>query len=154
MRKSIAVLPLILLACQTAPSSNGPAKPVFYPMTQGQGLPFSAAVQVGDMLYLSGQIGADSTLTLAPGGIEAETRQAMENIRAAINRAGGTMDDIVKCTAMLADIRDWAAMNQVYVTYFPNHLPARSAFGTNGLAMGARVEIECVARLGGENPAR
>lgn len=111
-------------------------------------LPFSEAVRVGNMLYLSGQIGLDSSGKLAPGGIAAETRQTMENIKAALERHGSSLDHVIKCLVMLADMNEWADMNAVYVTYFPNHLPARSAFGTNGLALGARVEIECVATVG------
>ncbi len=71
----------------------------------------------------------------------------MENIREVLERNGSSMDRIVKCTVMLADIAEWAEMNAVYVTYFPEHRPARSAFGTSGLALGARVEIECLATV-------
>jgi reactive intermediate/imine deaminase len=97
------------------------------------------------MLYLSGQLGTDSTGKVVPGGIAAETRQALENIKRLLEANGSSLDRAVKCTAMLADIREWADMNQVYVTYFPSHRPARSAFGTSGLALGGRVEIECMA---------
>ncbi len=110
-------------------------------------LPFSAAVRIDGMLYLSGQIGADSTGKLVPGGIAAETRQTMDNIRAVVQRNGSSMDRVVRCLVMLADMSEWGAMNQVYVTYFPHHLPARSAMGASGLALGARVEIECLAAL-------
>lgn len=110
-------------------------------------LPFSEAVRVGNMLYLSGQIGIDSSGQLASGGIAAETRQTLENMKAALERHGSSLDRVVKCLVMLADMNEWADMNTVYVTYFPNHLPARSAFGTNGLAIGARVEIECIATV-------
>jgi enamine deaminase RidA (YjgF/YER057c/UK114 family) len=74
----------------------------------------------------------------------------MENIRAVVERNGASMDRVVKCLVMLADMSEWGAMNQVYVTYFPRHLPARSAMGASGLALGARVEIECLATLSGE----
>jgi len=97
------------------------------------------------MLYLSGQIGMDASGNIAPGGIAAETRQAMENIRATLGQYGSSMDRIIKATVMLADMAEWGEMNKVYVTYFDQHLPARSAFGTSGLALGARVEIECIA---------
>lgn len=118
-----------------------------FPMESSRPLPFSAAVRVGPTLYLSGQLGTDSTEQLVAGGIGPETRQALENIRAIVERAGGRMDDIVKCTAMLADMAEWGAMNEEYVRFFPRHLPARSAFGTAGLALGARVELECLAIL-------
>ncbi len=110
--------------------------------------PFSPAVRVGDVLYLSGQIGTDSTLQLVPGGIEAEARQAMENIRDVLQRTGSSMDRVVKCTIFMADMREWPTMNEIYATYFPNHYPARSAFGATALALGARVEIECIAVAG------
>ena len=110
--------------------------------------PFSPAVRVGDMLYLSGQIGTDSTLTLVPGGIEAEARQAMENVKDVLARTGSSMDRVVKCTIFMADMREWPTMNGIYATYFPDHYPARSAFGATALALGARVEIECMAVAG------
>jgi reactive intermediate/imine deaminase len=118
-----------------------------FAMESPRPLPFSAAVRVGDLLFLSGQLGTDSSLNLVPGGIGPETRQAMENIRGVLTRAGGTMDDIVKCTAMVADMSEWPALNAEYVKYFTGSLPARSAFGATALALGARVEIECIARL-------
>ena len=109
--------------------------------------PFSPVVRTGPMLYLSGQIGTTSMNppTLAAGGIDAEARQTMENIKGVLAKSGASMDDIVKCTVMMADMREWAAMNTVYATYFPKHKPARSSLGVSGLALGARVEIECSA---------
>ncbi len=112
-----------------------------------KGLPFSEAVRVGKTLYLSGQIGVDASMKLVPGGIEAETRKTLENIEATLGRYGSSLDRVVKATVMLADMSDWAAVNQVYATFFPNHRPARSALGANGLALGARIEIECLAVL-------
>ena len=111
-------------------------------------LPFSEAVRVKNMLYLSGQIGiGDSSMKLVPGGIVAETRQVMENIKATLEKYGSSLDHVIKVTVMLADISEWGEMNNVYVQFFSKHLPARSALGANGLAMGARVEIECIAVL-------
>ena len=112
--------------------------------------PFSPAVRVGNMLYLSGQIGTSGATATAvvPGGIEAETKQTMENIKDVLERTGSSMDRVVKCTVMLADMREWDRMNVVYATYFPKNKPARSAIGANGLALGARVEIECWATVG------
>jgi 2-iminobutanoate/2-iminopropanoate deaminase len=112
--------------------------------------PFSPAVRVGNMLYLSGQIGttADANGGLITGGIEAETRQTMENIRAVLERSGSSMDRVVKCTVMMADMREWDRMNVVYTSFFPKNKPARSAFGATALALGARVEIECWATVG------
>lgn len=130
------------------------ADPVFVPMAGPRTLPFSAAVRVGDLVYLSGQLGTDSTGTLVPGGIEPETRQAMENIRALVEANGSSMNRVVKCLVMLADMREWGAMNGVYVTFFPGHPPARSAMGASGLALGARVEIECIAAIDGSRRGR
>jgi 2-iminobutanoate/2-iminopropanoate deaminase len=111
-------------------------------------VPFSDAVRVGHMLYLSGQLGTDSSVGLVPGGVKAETKQTMENIRRVLERNGSSLDQVVKCTVMLADMSEWGAMNEVYITYFAkDRLPARSALGVNGLALGARVEIECWATL-------
>ena len=131
-----------------------PDDPAFVPMAGNPSLPFSAAVRVGDMLYLSGQLGTDSTGALVPGGIEPETRQAMRNIRVLVEANGSSMDRVVKCLVMLADMREWSAMNRVYVTFFPDQLPARSAMGASGLALGARVEIECLAVAGGRRGTR
>lgn len=110
--------------------------------------PFTPAVQVGDVLYLAGQIGTSANAQggVVPGGIQAETRQTMENIRDVLEKSGSSMDHVFKCTVMLADMKEWDAMNEVYTTYFPNHKPARSALGANGLALNARVEIECLAK--------
>jgi 2-iminobutanoate/2-iminopropanoate deaminase len=108
-------------------------------------LPFSSAVRVGDILYLSGVIGTGSDGTLAPG-MEAQSRQTMDNIGAMLKRAGRSFDDVFKCTVMIDDMREWQAFNQVYMTYFkPDRLPARSALGADGLALGALVEVECLA---------
>jgi len=110
------------------------------------GLPISEAVRVDNTLYLSGMIGiTPRTMQLVSGGIEAESRQTMDNIEAILKAHGASMDNIVKCTAMLADISEWGTFNQVYKTYFNSHYPARSALGANGLALGARVEVECFA---------
>src|SRR5262249_30187781 len=127
----IAVACCVVAMCvRPHPSVQGAR---YIPLPGGSRLPFSAAVQVGSMLYLSGQIGTDGTGRLVPGGIQAETRQALENIRAVLQENGSSLDRVVKCTAMLRDMEEWEAMNGVYVDYFPRHLPARSAFGATGL---------------------
>ena len=118
------------------------------PSIGGQRLPFSEAVRVGDMLYLSGQIGnrADGTL---PDGIDAQSRQVMDNIGGVLKSAGLSFNDVVKCTVMIDDIKQWGDFNKVYVTYFPDgQFPARSAFGADGLALGALLEVECIAYAG------
>ena len=112
-------------------------------------LPFCAAVRVGDVLYLSGQIGnRNNEARVVPGGIEAETTQALENVKAVLASAGSSIDRVFKCTVMLADIGEWSRMNIAYLESFGAHRPTRSAFGTSGLALGARVEIECWAMAG------
>jgi 2-iminobutanoate/2-iminopropanoate deaminase len=109
-------------------------------------LPFSEAVRVGKTLYLSGQIGIKpGSLELVPGGIQGQSRQTLENIKTTLETHGYTMRDVAKCTVMLADIAEWATFNEVYKTFFAPPYPARSALGANGLAMGARVEVECIA---------
>jgi 2-iminobutanoate/2-iminopropanoate deaminase len=119
-----------------------------YAVAGDRQLPFSEAVRVGHMLYLSGQLGFDpKTSKLAEGGIAGETRQTMENIKATLEKHGSSMAEVVKCTVFLADINEWAAMNEVYITYFPSNPPARSALGSSGLALGARTEIECLATV-------
>jgi reactive intermediate/imine deaminase len=130
--------------------SSGPA--VTYlasPSAAARNLPFSEAVRVGDLLFLSGQLGVvPGSLALAEGGIQAETRQTLENIKATLERHGSSMRNVVKCTVMLADMKEWPAMNDVYRTFFEkDRLPARSALGASGLALGARVEIECIATV-------
>jgi reactive intermediate/imine deaminase len=145
MQPGAAGLALLLAACAANPP-RGP-QVEYFPVPGPRALPFAEAVRVGEMLYLSGQLGTDSTGRLIPGGIGPETGQALRNVAAVLARHGATLADVIKCTAMLADMGEWAAMNQVYVTFFQAHLPARSAFGTTGLAMGARMELECVAVL-------
>lgn len=111
---------------------------------------FSSAVRSGDFIFLSGALGArpgESPPRLVEGGIEAETRQTMENIIAVLDAAGATLEDLVKCTVFLADIDDYAAMNSVYAEYFPVRPPARSAVAGSGLALGALVEIDCIAAV-------
>ena len=118
-------------------------------------LPFSEAVRAGDTLYLSGQVGIKpGTMQLVPGGIREEARQALENIKSSLEANGYSMRNIVKCTVMLADIGEWATFNEVYKTFFATPYPARSAFGASGLALGARVEVECIASTAGSAAAR
>lgn len=110
------------------------------------GVPLSEAVRVGDTLYLSGQIGVQpGTLKLVPGGMKDEARQTLNNIRTMLEAHGYSMRDVIKCTVMLADIAKWGEFNEIYVTFFSPPYPARSALGTSGLALGAQVEVECIA---------
>jgi len=112
------------------------------------GLPFPSAVRVGDRVYVSGVIGHEpGALRLVEGGLEAEAHQAMAYMREALALAGTSLDRVVKCTVFFADMADFAAFNAIYRGYFSHHLPARSGVEVKGLALGARIEIECVAVL-------
>jgi len=138
-----------LPGCTTTapPLESGPqAEYITSEVTEGLGLPFSEAVRVGDLLILSGMVGNQpGTLELVPGGLEAEARQALENIRTVLAASGASPRDVVKCTVMLDDIGQWGSFNQVYSEFFQGHRPARSAFGADGLALGAALELECMA---------
>lgn len=144
---AIGAVALALAGCSTA----GPAlAPIYYPAAplNGQAMPFSEAVRVGDLLFVAGQVSnLPGTRTIVPGGIAAEARQTMENMKAILERHGSSLDHVVKVTVFLADIKEWPAFNAVYVEYFKGNLPARSALGANGLALGARVEVECIATV-------
>jgi 2-iminobutanoate/2-iminopropanoate deaminase len=137
---------LVIAALLAAQPAERPAvEHIGEPTLNGQRLPFSNAVRAGDTVYLSGALGlgADGKL---PAGMEAQARQTMDNIAATLKSAGLGWGDVVKCTVMLDDMKDWPAFNAIYRTYFPdNKFPARSAFGADGLALGALLEVECIA---------
>ncbi|GAB7530883.1 hypothetical protein PS3A_32940 [Pseudomonas sp. 3A(2025)] len=108
--------------------------------------PFSSAAKVGNLLFMSGQLGiVPGQNNLVPGGIEAETRQVMDNVKRGTEASGFKMNNIIKCTVFLADMSEWSAFNDVYRTYFSKPFPARSAVAVKGLALEARVEVECIA---------
>jgi reactive intermediate/imine deaminase len=130
-----------IIGCSTARSG-----PEFLVTPEAASRPFSPAVRASGLLFLAGKLGTDSTGKLVQGGIQAETRQAMENIGAELTKAGSGFDRVLKCTVFLADMGEWAAMNEVYAPFFPaGKRPARTAVAVNGLALDARVEIECIA---------
>jgi 2-iminobutanoate/2-iminopropanoate deaminase len=140
MRRLIAAAAVILV-----PAVAVAQAPQFITTNPQSTAPFSPAVKVGNMLYLAGQEGTDHG-KLVPGGIGPETKQTLTNIKTLLEANGSDMEHVVKCTIFLADIKEWGAMNEVYRTFFsPGKLPARSAFGTSGLAQEARTEIECIA---------
>ena len=148
--KSFLTLVVVVLraGCEAEVTASPDVAYLQAPGTEDMDLPFSSAVRVDNMLYLSGSIGlVPGTRQLAEGGIQGETRQALENISQTLQTFGSSMDKVVKCTVFLADMREWGAMNDVYRTFFPNP-PARSALGTSGLALNSRVEIECIAVVG------
>jgi reactive intermediate/imine deaminase len=143
-RRIITIPPLLLsaAACASAP----PAREVIGTPGPTQIAPYSPGIRAGGLLFLSGTIGVrPGTRELVPGGITAETRQALQSIRATLRTAELELRDVIKCTVFLADIRDYDAMNVVYAEFFPDNPPARSAIGVAGLPLGARVEIECLA---------
>ena len=160
-RRTTAVLTLYLLVisgCTSADEQAGvadadhaaaAAPPTVAFLNSGalpDNVPFSEAVRIGNVVQLSGQLGAKpGEMTVVPGGMEAEARQTLDNIRATLAQHGLGMDDVVKCTVMLADMSQWGAFNEIYATYFTPPYPARSAMGVNGLAIGAQVELECIA---------
>lgn len=113
---------------------------------RSSGFPLSNAVEADGWVFLSGALGTSPGQGLAPGGIEPETRQTMENIKTLLADLNLGMDRVVKCTVMLADMAEWSAFNKVYAEFFEDTYPARSAFGVNGLAANARVEVECIAK--------
>lgn len=148
MPKPITALTLALtLALSTTPAiAQGPSEPEFLPNT-GSSAPFSRAVQVGDTLYLAGQLGiARPSDTDQTNGIEAETRRAMERIGETLAHYGLTHDALFKCTVWLSDIEDFSAFNSVYKSYFKQgRYPVRSTMAVKDLAAGALIEIECTA---------
>ena len=112
-------------------------------------VPYSESVQVGDILYISGQIANadDDYNKIVDGGIKAQVNQTMKNIQNILKKHSATMDDIVKCTCILADGDDWGPMSEEYVKYFKSHKPARTTFGGAELGDGILVEIDCIAKL-------
>jgi len=146
-----AVVIVLLLAVFALAKAQQSKAPEFINVVEPWPYPFSSAVRAGDTLYLAGQIGSvmvDGKPQLVAGGIDAETKQTLENIKAILAKAGSSMERVVKCSVMMADMAEWPAMNTIYATYFPGKKPARSAWGATGLALNARVEIECLAMSG------
>jgi len=137
----------VLCACGL--QTDGSDRTIFHNSERNKdlGIPLSTAVEADGWIFLSGTLGINpETRTLAPGGITPETQQIMENIKSNLSDLDLSMGDIVKCTVMIDDMADWPAFNAVYKTFFDGRYPARSAFGADGLALGAVVEVECIAR--------
>jgi len=147
--KIIWIVALSLVSCVQTNNDTKISEEAIYIETEEfakMGYPFCEAVRYGNILYLSGQIGdLGNSDELVEGGITEQTRQTMLNIKRVLEQNGSSLDNVIKCTCMLADIKDWSDMSKEYVKFFPNHKPARSAMGTSGLALGALVEIECMA---------
>jgi reactive intermediate/imine deaminase len=137
-----------VLALLAAVSSGAADKPQFLNSPRAVQLdrPFSEAVRAGDFLFLSGAIGEDpATGKLPEGGIQPEARQTIKNVKTVLEANGATLGDVVKCTVFLADIAEWPTFNTIYREFFKKPFPARSALAASGLAMNARVELECIA---------
>lgn len=148
MRRIHLALVFALLAGVVPASAQSPTGVEF--LNSGKviapGLPLSEAVRVGDTLYLSGVVGVvPGELKVVPGGLAPEARQALSNVRTMLEAQGLSLKNVVKCTVMLADIGEWGAFNEIYKEFFSAPYPARAAFGASGLALGARVEVECIA---------
>jgi reactive intermediate/imine deaminase len=148
----IAICLAAAVACAAPPAPPAPVapppanpNPEFINLVEPFPYPFSSAVKIGNLIYVSGQIGSrveNGAPVLVKGGIEAESRQALDNVKAVLEKAGTSMDRVVKCTVMLADMKEWPKLNAIY---FPGPKPARAAFGATALAMNARVEVDCIA---------
>ena len=121
-------------------------EPIIAPKAPAALGPYSAAVNVGELIFTSGQIPADpATGELAPGGIAQQTEQSLKNLSAVLEAAGSGLDQVIKTTCFLTDMADFAAFNAAYGKYFSEHKPARSTVAVKALPKGALVEIECVA---------
>lgn len=145
MRRGLCLLPILIILGACSRNVEAAPNPEFLSPNGPSANPFSPAVRVGNLLFLAGQIGTNASGQLVAGGLQAEVRQTLNNISELLQKTGSSLDKVVKCTVFMADMKEWAAMNEIYATYFRNHKPARSSFGATGLALNARVEIECIA---------
>jgi reactive intermediate/imine deaminase len=143
----IASLTAVALAATNQTAGAQGNKQVFNPPNARPGGVLSSAVRVGDLVFLSGALGTKpGGGGLADGGIDGQTRQALENIKASATLAGVTMADVAKCTVFLTDVANFQAMNGVYREFFPTEPPARTTVAVAGLVVpGALIEIECLA---------
>jgi reactive intermediate/imine deaminase len=145
---ALSLTAALIAACSSTPKQPSATKPEFLnsPASLKSGRPFSEAVRIGGFIFLAGQIGDDpATGKPAAGGIKPEARQALQHIQRVLENNGASLADVLKCTVFLADIGEWASFNEVYKEFFKPPYPARSALGASGLALGARVEVECIA---------
>jgi len=135
------------LATYPALKAQTPARRVIHPAKFPEmGLPYSPGIMVGNTLYLAGQLGRDpATTKLVPGGIEAETRQTLTNIREVLREAGMDFGNVVTVTAFIVDFKDFDAYNKVYREFFPKDPPARATVGVSALNQGGRVELQMIA---------
>lgn len=146
--QKLIFLPVLLLTISVAFAGDSDIEFLRSEQVRKLGLPFSDAVRVGNLLFLSGQLGVDhNTGKLAEGGITGQTRRALTNIKRVLENNGSGLSKVVKCTVFLANDDDWGEMSKIYKTFFGDQLPARSAVTVKGLARGGLVEIECIAAV-------
>jgi len=142
MKQIIAV---IVIACVATLASAGTKRSYVRPsLPDDDGLPFSGAVKVGDTLYLSGDIGLDKDRKV-PATAKAEARLLLDSIRATLEEAGYTMDDLVTVTVYCSDVKHYADFNEIYKTYFTKQFPARAFVGAGTLLFDARFEMQAIA---------
>lgn len=148
MRRIVILVAAVMLTAASACAH--PAQTLeleYYPLASPTAL-YSPAVRIGNTLYLTGQIGTDASGKLVAGGIQSEGRQALNNLRKALETYGSSMDRVAHCTIYLADFRDYADFNEIYASYFRARKPARSTVAVSALALNSRVELECIALVG------
>jgi reactive intermediate/imine deaminase len=144
--KILCLLSLLVLTAGCVSSVAEPRPRSAHYLLNDEGLPFSDAVQVGETVYLSGVLGLGPDGELVKGGIGPQMTQTLENLRSTLHRSGSSLAHVAKCTVILADLKDFSAMNEVYRRFFPaDRLPARTTFVAKALVLNARVEVECVA---------
>ena len=147
MRTLLLLLTLLSTLINANAQAESTGNDIRFVKNGSSSAPFSTLVEVDGLIFLSGALGIDpQTGKLVEGGIEAESRQTLDNIKASLAKENVSMDRIVKCTVILADIAEWPSLNKVYAQFFNGNYPARSAFAASALALNARVEIECIAK--------
>lgn len=148
------ILPFATIETSRSQSRGTTARQVIRPERfPATGLPYSPGILAGDTLYLSGQLGRDpDTAKLVPGGIEAETRQALKNLGGVLKAAGMDYTDVVSVTAFITDFADFQKFNAAYAEVFPKDPPARATVQVAGLNLGAHVEIQMIAARPGRQP--
>ena len=152
MRYRSLLLVLLFIAtagCEPVDDEPRPAAVVAPESAVLDGLPFSPAVRAGGFLFLSGAIGTrPGTTELVSDDVAEQTTRTMANLETVLRAGGADLGDVVKCTVFLTDMADYAAMNEAYAAVWPGRPPARSTVAGSGLALGAKVEIECIAFVG------
>jgi 2-iminobutanoate/2-iminopropanoate deaminase len=149
--KRVLILPVLLAiiagtACKDKAEKKEPLRKIITLANTPEKRPYSPAVETGNMLFVAGQVAVDQeTGKLIEGGIEEQTRQVLKNMKTIFEKAGYSMENVVKCTVLLTDISFYAPMNQVYMEFFPKDPPARMAFAVKDLPLGALVEIDAIA---------